>query len=47
MNLFFTKISFMWKPSSMVFLILLVDVGDQRSLCMVIDQLVGNPKRKV
>jgi hypothetical protein len=28
-------------------LILLVDVGDQRSLCVVKDQLVGNPKRKV
>jgi predicted regulator of Ras-like GTPase activity (Roadblock/LC7/MglB family) len=28
-------------------LILLVDVGDQRSLCVVNDQLVGNPKRKV
>jgi hypothetical protein len=28
-------------------LILLDDVGDQRSLCMVNDQLVGNPKRKV
>jgi hypothetical protein len=27
--------------------ILQVDVGDQRSLCMVNDQLVGNPKRKV
>jgi hypothetical protein len=27
--------------------ILLVDVGDQRSLCVVNDQLVGNPKRKV
>jgi hypothetical protein len=29
------------------FLILLVDVGDQRSLCVVNDQPVGNPKRKV
>jgi hypothetical protein len=28
-------------------MILLVDVGDQRSLCMANDQLVGNPKRKV
>jgi hypothetical protein len=28
-------------------LILLVDVEDQRSLCVVNDQLVGNPKRKV
>jgi hypothetical protein len=28
-------------------LILLVDVGDQRSLCVVNDQPVGNPKRKV
>jgi hypothetical protein len=27
--------------------ILLVDVGDQRSLCVVNDQPVGNPKRKV
>jgi hypothetical protein len=27
--------------------ILLVNVGDQRSLCVVNDQLVGNPKRKV
>jgi hypothetical protein len=28
-------------------LILQVDVGDHRSLCVVNDQLVGNPKRKV
>jgi hypothetical protein len=28
-------------------LMLLVDVGDQRSLCVVNDQPVGNPKRKV
>jgi hypothetical protein len=28
-------------------LILLVDVGDQRSLCVVNDQPIGNPKRKV
>jgi hypothetical protein len=27
--------------------ILQVDVGDQRSLCVVNDQPVGNPKRKV
>jgi hypothetical protein len=27
--------------------ILLVDVGDRRSLCVVNDQPVGNPKRKV
>jgi hypothetical protein len=27
--------------------ILKVDVGDQRSLCVVNDQPVGNPKRKV
>jgi hypothetical protein len=27
--------------------ILLVDVGDQRSLCVVNDQPIGNPKRKV
>jgi hypothetical protein len=34
-------------PRSRLPLILLVDVGDQRSLCVVKDQLVGNPKRKV
>jgi hypothetical protein len=28
-------------------LILQVDVEDQRSLCMVNDQPIGNPKRKV
>jgi hypothetical protein len=28
-------------------MILQVDVGDQRSLCVVNDQPVGNPKRKV
>jgi hypothetical protein len=34
-------------PNSSKWLILLVDVGDQRSFCMVNDQPIGNPKRKV
>jgi hypothetical protein len=46
-GLFLGKLSDIVLCRAADYLILLVDVGDQRSLCVVNDQPVGNPKRKV